>query len=221
MITSEKEFFNCHFLTELQAFVHALCLACRHFAYQNSVYFSRLRWVTTVAIKFSLSCQSDFIYSSVFPLQLFVLLFITYLTLLLIRMGYASTYFNHKRADLSLCRYFLSWLTTCIFFPNTWETGFEPGTFAAVQQYLHLDTLVLEQQNTKNAWGSKWLGAYTVRTNSGKREIKKPAATSEEPGAKAGYSACPPARNTTWGVGKPPKPPLWLDLWTHPYPHPV
>lgn len=130
-------------------------LAYRHFAYQNSVYFSRLRWGTTVAIKFSLSCQSDFIYSSVFPLHLFVLLFITYLTLLFIRMGYASTYFNHKRADLSLCRYFLSWLTTCtrIFFPNTWETGFEPGTFAAVLQYLHLDTLVLEQQNAKNVWG--------------------------------------------------------------------
>ena len=30
-----------------------------------------------------------------------------------------------------------------------------------------------------------------------------------------------PALNPTRGVGKTPKPPLWLDPWTHPYPHPI
>ena len=31
----------------------------------------------------------------------------------------------------------------------------------------------------------------------------------------------PLALNTTRGVGKTPKPPLWPDAWTHPYPHPI
>ena len=31
----------------------------------------------------------------------------------------------------------------------------------------------------------------------------------------------PSAHNTTWGVSKTPKPPLWPDSWTHPYPHRV
>ena len=30
----------------------------------------------------------------------------------------------------------------------------------------------------------------------------------------------PPAQNTTKGVGRPPKPPLWPDPWTHPHPTP-
>ena len=73
------EFFHCHSLTQLQTLAHALCLGCRLFAYQNSVYFLSLRWVTTFALKHSLICH---ILS--FPLisqHLFALLSITPLTL--------------------------------------------------------------------------------------------------------------------------------------------
>lgn len=76
---SADEFFHCHSLTQLQTLAHALCLGCRLFAYQNSVYFLSLRWVTTFALKHSLICH---ILS--FPLisqRLFALLSITPLTL--------------------------------------------------------------------------------------------------------------------------------------------
>ena len=57
---------------------------------------------------------------------------------------------------------------------------------------LHLDTLVLKQQNTKRLFGTKsnqvhtWLGQILAKDT----ETEKPTGTFEEPGAKAGYSAC-------------------------------
>ena len=71
------------------------------------------------------------------------------------------------------------------------------------------------------SWGKFW-------TKDTKRP-KNPTATSEEPGAeqkqgvgsKSRVLSMPPALNTTRGVGKTPKPPLWPNAWTHPYPHPI
>jgi len=51
-------------------------------------------------------------------------------------------------------------------------------------------------------------------------QTKNPTATSEEPWAKTVLHK-PPAHTTTYGVDKTPKPPLWPDGWTHPYPHPT
>ena len=45
--------------------------------------------------------------------------------------------------------------------------------------------------------------------------------TSEELGAKAGYCTCPPAHNSTKGMGKPPKLLLQLNHWTHLYSHAI
>ena len=59
------------------------------------------------------------------------------------------------------------------------------------------------------------------------KDQKSPTANSEEPGEKQGPGSksrvlhMHPAHTTTKGVGKPPKPPLWPDLWTRPYPHPI
>ena len=50
------------------------------------------------------------------------------------------------------------------------------------------------------------------------KKTKNPTATSEEPGPKSEYCACPPAFNTTKGVGKPCKPLLQSIAWTHLYP---
>ena len=52
----------------------------------------------------------------------------------------------------------------------------------------------------------------------GCKKTKNPAATSEELGAKSRLLCIPPALSTK-GVGKPPKPPLWPNSGTHPYPH--
>ena len=69
------------------------------------------------------------------------------------------------------------------------ETSWNLGPFApAVLQCLHLDTPLLEQQNTKKLDGTEnscmhaWLGQ--IRTKRYKRQNKKPTATSEELRAK-------------------------------------
>ena len=76
--------------------------------------------------------------------------------------------------------------------PNTWETGFEPGTLCCSTAILALDTLVLEQQNTKKLYGTKSNRTHTQlgQILAKDTETKKPTATFEKPGAKAGYSAC-------------------------------
>lgn len=77
---------------------------------------------------------------------------------------------------------------------------------------------LLQQQNIKKLQGTKnncvqaqldklWTTRY--------KETQRPTSTSEQPGAKAGSSACP--LHTT-----PPEPGyLPADPWTHPQPHPV
>ena len=64
-----------------------------------------------------------------------------------------------------------------------------------------------------------------LRTKDTKKP-ENPTATFEEPGAKAkgrqqrqGTAHAPCAHHHK-GMGKPPKPPLQPDPWTHPYPHP-
>ena len=58
------------------------------------------------------------------------------------------------------------------------------------------------------------------------KKSKNPISTSEESeqrqgvGSKIRVPCMPPAHNTTKAVGRQPKPPLWPDLWAHPYPRP-
>ena len=79
------------------------------------------------------------------------------------------------------------------------ETGLGPS--AAM---LSLGTPLLQQGNTEKLYGTKNNCAGIVRANSGRKQkrkhTKKPknlTATSEEPGAKAGYCTCPHPHNTT------------------------
>ena len=67
-----------------------------------------------------------------------------------------------------------------------------------MQLCLHLDNPVLEQQNTKKLYGTRnncvhgHLGQILdERYKKTKKDTKRPSATSEEPGAKPGYWACP------------------------------
>jgi len=60
------------------------------------------------------------------------------------------------------------------------------------------------------------------------KKPKNPIATLEEPGAKkTGVGSksrvlfMPSEINTTRGVGKTPKSPLWSNSWTHSYPQPI
>ena len=69
------------------------------------------------------------------------------------------------------------------------ETGWDLGPFAAVLHNLHLDTLLLQQQNTKKLYGTKnnCMHAQLGQTLDKRyKETKNPATTFEEPGAKAG-----------------------------------
>ena len=72
----------------------------------------------------------------------------------------------------------------------------QAGTWDPLLQCLHLDKGLLEQQNTKKLYGTKnncthaQLGQIMDKKIQ-KDKNKKPTATSEEPGAKAGYCACP------------------------------
>ena len=108
------------------------------------------------------------------------------------------------------------------------ETGWDlgPGTLCcSACTWINVSSSNKIQRNYKElkitacSWGQLWTTRY--------KKTKNPTATSEEPGAKAGGQEksrvllMPPAHNTTKGVGRPPKPPLRPDPWTHPYPHPI
>ena len=54
-----------------------------------------------------------------------------------------------------------------------------------------------------------------------KRPKKKPNCHFWKAGSKSPVLRMPHELNTTKGVGKAPKPPLWPDPWTHLYPHPI
>ena len=49
------------------------------------------------------------------------------------------------------------------------ETGWALGPFAVMLQCLHLDTPLLEQQNTKKLYGTKNNCAFSLRANSGQK----------------------------------------------------
>ena len=81
-------------------------------------------------------------------------------------------------------------------------------------QFLHLDTSLLQQQNTKKLCGTKsnWVHA-AIGLNSGQRyqKTQQPFLKSIEQkqgvGNKNRVLSMPPALNTTRGVGETPKPP--------------
>ena len=62
------------------------------------------------------------------------------------------------------------------------------------------------------SWGKFWT-RY--------KKTKNPTAASEEPGAKAGYSACPLHSTPPKGWADHLRPPSSPSLWTRPYPHPI
>ena len=79
--------------------------------------------------------------------------------------------------------------------------------------------------NNKIQENYKWLKlcACEVGANYGQQDTripKTPTATLKIQEQKQG-TVHAPAGNITKGVGKPPKPPLWPDPWTHTYPHPT
>ena len=97
------------------------------------------------------------------------------------------------------------------------------GPFGAMFQSFHLDTPLLEQQNTKKLYGTtnNCMHAQWGFSNSGpkrykryKKKKKKPAAL-KEPGGKTWCweqkqdIAQTPLADITSEVGKAPKPPLW------------
>ena len=105
------------------------------------------------------------------------------------------------------------------------ETGCNPGAFAIVLQSLHPDTPLLEQLNTKKLYRTKnkcmhaQLGQILDPKDT--KRPKNSISTSEKPRVQKRYwerkqvLCMPPVLNTTWMVGKPPKPPLQLDPRTH------
>ena len=114
-------------------------------------------------------------------------------------------------------------------YPN--ETGWDLGPFAAVLQCLHLDTPLFQQQNTKKLHGTKnncvdvQLGQILDKrykeTKKAQLSLLRSLEQKQGVTSKSRVLSMPPALNTTRGVGKPPKPHLQPDLWTHPYPHPI
>lgn len=110
----------------------------------------------------------------------------------------------------------------------------EPGSaWGLLLQYLHLGTPLLEQQssNTEKPHGAKsnCVRAQVVKAWIQKaRDQKHPAATCEEPGAKAGGRErkqvtvhAYPLHTAPVRGGQPPKLPCKPDPWTLPCPHPV
>ena len=116
---------------------------------------------------------------------------------------------------------------------GTWDLG----PFAAVLPHLHLDKRLLQQQNTKKLYGTKnncvraqleQILDQKIQKDKKKKKTttNNPTATSEQPGAKTGcweqkqgtaHASCPQHHQKG---GKPPKPAVQPDPWTHAYPHP-
>ena len=105
----------------------------------------------------------------------------------------------------------------------------QAGTWDPWLQSLHLNTRLLQQQNTKKLHGTKnnhmhaQLGQILDPKDT-KRPINplsllKSLEPRQGVRSKSRVLHTPPAHNTTQGVGKETKPPLGPDPWTHPYPH--
>ena len=92
------------------------------------------------------------------------------------------------------------------------KLAWDLGPFAAVPPCLHLDTPLLEQQNTEKLSGTKNISVHAqlgqILDERYKRDQKPTNATLEKPGAKTGYHACLLHTALPEGVGKQPKPPL-------------
>lgn len=87
------------------------------------------------------------------------------------------------------------------------------GTWDPWLQRLHLDSRLLQQQSTKKLSGTKnnyvheQLGQITGKIQRDQKAQLLLLKSREQKQGTSGY--------TTEGVGKPPKPPLWPDPWTH------
>ena len=112
----------------------------------------------------------------------------------------------------------------CKHFAGRVETGWDLGPFAVMLQCLHLDKPLLQQQNTKKLYGTK---NNCLHVQLGQIMDKKIQKTKKlnchfwRARSKSRVLRMPPALNTTRGVGRRPKLPLWPKPWTHPYPHPI
>ena len=116
-----------------------------------------------------------------------------------------------------------------LIFVSIWD---RPRTLCFSTAMLHLDTPLLELQNTKKVYGTTNNCLHT-QANSGPKDTKRktnkqkqptpqtPNAISEELEAKAGLLHMPPCTHHLQRVGKLPKLPLQSDPWTHPYLHPI
>ena len=71
-----------------------------------------------------------------------------------------------------------------------------------------------------HSWGKLWTIRYK-ETQKTQLLLLKSWEPKQGVGSKSKTLCMPPAHNTTKGVGKPPKTPLWPDPWTHPFPHPI
>lgn len=96
---------------------------------------------------------------------------------------------------------------------GTWDLGsFVAGLASRPDRCLFQQKIPTNYMGLKTAvcmciWGKLWTRVY--------KKTKSPVATSEEPGAKTGYCACPLHTTPPKGWANPLKP----DPWTQPYPH--
>ena len=140
----------------------------------------------------------------------------------------ANISINEHNRHVSSClkHAFFSGATQLLNLRRAWDLG----PFAAGLQSLHLDTALLQIQNTKKLHGTKNNFVCAVQANSAPKDQERnkqtnPTAISEEAGAKTGRreqkqgTAHAPCTQHRKGVGKPPKPRLRPDPCTHPCPH--
>ena len=98
-----------------------------------------------------------------------------------------------------------------------------PGTLSL--QSLHLDTPLLQKQNTKKLYGTKNNYGYAklgqiLDKRDQNTQLPLLKGLEHKTGCWEQKQGTARAPCTTKGVGKPPKPPS-SPIWTHPYPHPT
>ena len=103
------------------------------------------------------------------------------------------------------------------------EMGWDLEPFAARLQCLHLDTPLLEQQDTKKLDVTRNDRACPVGANS-EQKTQKDQNTQLTPLKRLRQKQGPghaPCTQHLQSQGKTPQPSLQPDPWTHPYPHPM
>ena len=99
--------------------------------------------------------------------------------------------------------------------PGTLSCSAGTWTNVSLSNKLQRDYMGLKITECMCSWGKLWATRY--------KKTEKPTATSKEHGAQSGSRVLcmPPIHTATKGVAKPPKPPLWPDVWTRPSLHPI